>query len=473
MSQAYRAPCEEGLIRAEPCPRAAGREIAPARKRLVLAACILASSMAFIDGSALTVALPAMRQALAADLSALNWVVNAYVLALSALTLVGGALADAYGKSAMLALGCLLFGAASIACALAPDVSILIAARAAQGAAAAILTPASLALIGAVYPEEERGGAIGVWAAASSLTTAGGPLLGGWLVQSFGWQAVFWINPPLAIGAAALALAFAPPVPRTSPSFDIVGATMLAAGLGLAAYGLSDLGATGFAPRIALAAGIVLLAGFIAYEGRARRPMVPLSIFRNRLFSGLNAATLFAYAALAIMFFLAPFRLSGAYGLSPVEVGAAFLPFTLGVGLLSQLFGGLADRHGARAFLVGGPAVAAVAFAWLGLGGHDLWRAVLAPMALLGLGFAIWIAPLTANVLASLSDGQEGLASGVNNAVSRIAQLLGVAGAAALGASAAGYTAGMWIAAALAGTAALAAVAASSTLKRQMEKAGR
>ncbi|MGA9455762.1 MAG: MFS transporter, partial [Pseudolabrys sp.] len=197
MSQPFVEPCGRGLIEAEPCPRVQGREIAVTRKRMVLAACVLASSMAFIDGSALTVALPRLRAFFDADLAAMQWVLNGYVLALAALTLIGGALADVYGKARVLRYGCLGFGMASVACIFAPTIEWLIAARVAQGIAAALVTPASLALIGATYPKDERNGAIGIWAAASALTTAGGPVLGGWLTQEYGWQYIFAINPPL------------------------------------------------------------------------------------------------------------------------------------------------------------------------------------------------------------------------------------------------------------------------------------
>jgi MFS family permease len=201
VAQPFIEPCSRGVIDAEPCPRERGREIPASRRRMVLAGCVLASAMAFVDGSVLTVALPKLRAALGADLASVQWVLNGYVLALASLTLVGGALADTYGKARMLSIGCFLFGAASIGCALAPSASWLITARVIQGIAAALLTPASLALIGATFPKDERNRAIGVWAAASALTTAGGPVLGGWLVETFGWQAVFWINPPLAVVA--------------------------------------------------------------------------------------------------------------------------------------------------------------------------------------------------------------------------------------------------------------------------------
>ena len=240
MAQPFAEPCSRGIIIAEPCPRELGREIAPQRRKIVLAACVLASSMAFIDGSALTVALPALRADFGADLVSVQWVLNAYVLALASLTLIGGALADVYGKARMLAVGCLLFGLASAACALAPSAAWLIAARAVQGVAAAIVTPASLALIGATYPRDERNQAIGVWAAASALTTAAGPVLGGWLTDSFGWPMVFWINPPIALGAVAILLAFAPDDRREQRRFDVIGAAILAAALGALAWALSQ-----------------------------------------------------------------------------------------------------------------------------------------------------------------------------------------------------------------------------------------
>ena len=242
MAQPMVEPCSRGVIAAEPCPRELGREIPPARRRMVLAACVLASAMAFIDGSALTVALPKLRAALAADLASVQWVLNSYVLALAALTLIGGALADAYGKARMLALGCLIFGAASAACGLAPTAGWLIAARVVQGIGAAFVAPASLALIGATYPRDERNRAIGVWAAASALTTAGGPILGGWLTETFGWQSIFWINPPLALATVALLAAYAPEDRREARRFDIAGAAIIAAALARARLGAQPAG---------------------------------------------------------------------------------------------------------------------------------------------------------------------------------------------------------------------------------------
>jgi MFS family permease len=228
VAQPFGDPCGVGIINAEPCPRELGHEIAAQHRRVVLAACVLASSMAFIDSSVLTVALPSLRAAFGADLGTVQWVTNGYLLALAALTLIGGALADAHGKARILAIGCLLFGAVSAACAAAPSVGWLIAARVIQGTAAALVAPASLALIGATYPKDERGSAIGVWAAASALTSAAGPVVGGWLTGRFGWPAVFWINPPSAIVAVAL-LWLSAPADRIEPRrFDFVGATLIA-----------------------------------------------------------------------------------------------------------------------------------------------------------------------------------------------------------------------------------------------------
>jgi MFS family permease len=236
-------PCGRGLIKAEPCPRELGRELAIGRRRAILAACVLASSMAFIDGSAVMIALPKMRAVLATDLETVQWVTNSYLLALAALTLIGGALADSYGKARILALGCLLFGAASAACALAPAIGWLIAARTAQGASAALVTPASLALIGAVHPRDQRTGAIAIWAGASALASAAGPVVGGWLIESFGWQAVFAINPPIALLVVGLLAVFAPPEAPARRRFDLVGAALVAAALGALAWALSRIGA--------------------------------------------------------------------------------------------------------------------------------------------------------------------------------------------------------------------------------------
>lgn len=462
MAQPFVEPCSRGVIAAEPCPRQLGREIAPERRRMVLAACVLASSMAFIDGSALTVALPNLRADLAADLVSVQWVVNGYVLALASLTLIGGALADVYGKARMLQIGCLLFGAASAACALAPSVGWLIAARVVQGIAAAIVTPASLALIGAAYPRDERNRAIGVWAAASALTTAAGPVLGGWLTEAYGWQLVFWMNPPLALVAVGLLSVYAPEDRREAARrFDTIGAALLAAALAALAWALSQIGSgepqpTTAAPMsmpvaataVAAALGVIGLAAYAWWERAAPNPMTPPRLAGNRPFVGLNMATLMIYAGLSIMFFLLPFELVDRRGLSATAAGLTFLPFTLAMGFLSRTFGALADAVGARIMLIFGPVAAALAYAWMALSQDaNLAFGVIGPMTLLGVSFAVIAAPITAAVLSSVAEVDEGLASGINNAASRVAQLGGVALAAGIASFASGYRLGLLAAA--------------------------
>ncbi|MCA1396272.1 MFS transporter [Bradyrhizobium sp. BRP56] len=448
---------------------------------MVLTACVLASSMAFIDGTALPVALPRLRADFGADLASVQWVLNGYMLALASLTLIGGALADVYGKARMLAIGCVLFGLTSAACALAPSPAWLIAARVAQGAAAAIVTPASLALIGATYPRAERNRAIGVWAAASALTTAGGPVLGGWLTETFGWPSVFWINPPLALVTVGVLLVFAPKDSRIQLRFDVVGAAILASAIGALTWALSQVGpreaqagaGTPAQPDMVLAIaaglGVVGLAVYALWELRSEHPMTPPRLVENRAFLGLNVATLMVYAGVSIMSFLLPFDLLDRRALSPTDAGLSFLPFTLGVGLLSNLFGGLADKIGARTMLIAGPAGAALAYVLMALGREEsLMLGVIGPMTLLGLSFAVLVAPLTASVMSSVDQADEGLASGINNAASRIAQLAGVALAAGVASFASGYELGLAIAAA---TSIAGALTASMTLTPAAAKA--
>ena len=456
MAQLLVEPCGRGVIAADPAPGNWAANPAPAR-RMVLAACVVASSMAFIDGSALTVALPKLRAELGADFATVQWVLNGYVLALASLTLIGGALADVHGKARVLSIGCLLFGLASAACALAPSVGWLIGTRVVQGAAAAIVAPASLALIGATYPRDERNRAIGVWAAASALTTAGGPVLGGWLTEAYGWQLVFWINPPVALAAVGLLAAFAPQDRQEARRFDAIGAAILAAALAAMAWVLSQIGpggsqrdATDAASTPGATIGVIAalgaagLAAYAFWERTTDHPMTPPRLAENRPFLGLNLATLAIYGGASIMFFLVPFELVDRRGLSATDAGLAFLPFTLAVGFLSSPFGALADRVGARVLLVAGPIGAAIAYFWMALGRDaSMVLGVIGPMALLGVSFALIAAPITASVLSSVNAADEGLASGINNAASRVAQLAGVALAAGLASFASGYQLGL------------------------------
>ena len=413
--------------------------------------------MAFIDGSALTVALPALRSDLGADISAVQWVLNGYVLALAAFVLIGGALADIYGKACILMIGCAAFAVASALCALSPTVEALVLARFAQGLSAALVAPASLALIGAVYPKSMRNRAIGAWASASALTTAGGPVLGGWLTENLGWEWIFWINPPLALLAVGFLLAAGLRDYPAARRFDLPGAALLAAALAAIAWALSaigpgegglgegGLGEGGAAPSLAGIAGaglagIILLAGFWLWERRTDHPMTPPRLYGNRVFTGLNLATLWLYGGLSVMFFVLPFELTDRRGLSAVTTGLAFLPFTLCVGFLSAAFGGLADRLGPRVLLAAGACGAAAAYGLMTvLRDAGFAAGVLAPMTLLGLSFALIVSPLTAGVMSSVDAADEGLASGMNNAASRIAQLVGVALAAGLASFSQGY----------------------------------
>jgi EmrB/QacA subfamily drug resistance transporter len=482
MAQSFVEPCGRGAIDAEPCPQELGQG-APLRRGMVLAACVLASSMGFIDGTALPVALPDLRADFGTDLASVQWVLNGYMLALASLTLIGGALADVYGKARMLMYGCVLFGLASAACAVAPSPAWLIAARVVQGTAAAIVAPASLALIGAIYPRSERNRAIGIWAAASALTTAGGPVLGGWLTETSGWPSVFWINPPLALVAAGILLVFAPKDGLIQRRFDVVGAAILASALGALAWALSQIGPTETrgaldAPgqmsavlTIVAGLGIVALGVFAFWESRSEYPMTPPRLVANRALLGLNLATLMIYAGVSIMFFLLPFDLVDRRALPPTDAGLAFLPFALVVGLLSGVFGRLADRVGARIMLIAGPAGAALSYVWMALGRDEsLMFGVIAPMTLLGLSFAVLVAPLTASVLSSVDQTDQGLASGVNNAASRIAQLAGVALAAGVAPFQSGYEIGLVVAAT---TSIAGALIAAITPTPDAAKAGR
>lgn len=472
-------PCSQAVIDAEPCPDELGRTGPVAQRRLVLAACVLASSMVFIDGSALTVALPALRDDLNASLGAVQWVLNSYILALAAFVLIGGALADVYGRSRILIIGCALFTGASILCAVADNALFLIVARFFQGLAAALVAPASLALIGAVYPKSMRNGAIGVWAAASALTTSASPVLGGWLTETFGWPSIFWMNPPLAAIAVGLLVAAAARDYPTPKPFDIPGAVILALALGCVAWFLSalapseiegagDASAVAGASIVAVGgAGVALLAVFVIWEGRSAYPMAPPRLYANKAFAGLNLSTLAIYAGLSIMLFLLPFELIDRRGVSPITAGLAFLPFTLSVGALSSVFGRLADKTGPRLLLAGGPLMACVAYGlMIAAREGSFFVGVLAPMALLGVAFALIVAPLTAAVLSSVDEADQGLASGVNNAASRIAQLVGVALAAGLASFEVGYAVALSAAALLSLFAAVLAIRTVPRSKR-------
>ena len=439
----------------------------------VLAATILGSSLAFIDGSVVNVALPAIQADLRAGTAAVQWVVDAYLLPLGALVLLGGALGDRMGRVRVFLAGVVLFTAASLACGLAPGPGWLVLARAAQGVGAAMLVPGSLAIIGASVPAGERGAAIGTWSGAGALTTALGPLLGGWLVDAVSWRAIFLINLPLA--AAVVWLARGIPDSRGLAAEgppDWPGALLAAAGLGALTYGFIEAPSRGADPVVlaCLAGGAALLAAFAATEARQRAPMMPLGLFRSARFSGANGLTLLLYFALTAVLFGLPFLLIGAHGYSASAAGAALLPLSLLLGGLSGAAGRLAERVGPRPLLVAGPLLAAAGFALLGMRAGDgrYWTGVLPGMLALAGGMTLAVAPLTAAVMGAVPEGQSGVASGINNAVARVAGLLAVSALGVLSAGAPDAVSGFQhVAYAGAACAAAAGGVAAGTIGRQ------
>jgi EmrB/QacA subfamily drug resistance transporter len=423
-------PCDEQTIRA-----ARGTVDCVARqRRWILVATILASVIAYIDESVVNIALPAMAKDLAASVGAIQWVINAYTLLLSAFLLVGGAAADKLGRRRVFITGTAVFTIASVACGLSASVTQLILARAVQGIGAALLIPCSLAIIGASFPEAERGRAIGTWAGFSAVAAALGPLLGGWIVDHLTWHAIFLVNPFLAAPAIWIAWRHLPESydPDAPPGIDWLGSLMAFGGLGGIAYGLialADRGARDLLVVASLAGGVLLLIMFVWHEGRTRSPMMPLDLFRSRTFSGINVLTLLLYGALGGALFLLPFDLIQVHGHSATVAGASFLPFTVIMGALSRWSGGLLDRFGARLPLTVGPAVVAAGFALFAISRPtaSYWIGFSLPITIIGLGMAVAVAPLTTAVINAVPAHRTGFASGINNAVASVATLLAVA----------------------------------------------
>jgi EmrB/QacA subfamily drug resistance transporter len=419
----HRLPCETPEAH-RPC------ETVAASTRWVLPATILGSSMSFIDGSVVSVALPAMQSSLGASFGAMQWIANGYLLTLASLMLLGGASGDRLGRRRIFIVGLAGFMAASLACGLAPSASWLIAARIVQGAAAALLTPSSLAIIGAAFNGAARGPAIGTWAAAAALTTSLGPPLGGWLVDVLGWRSIFFINLP--IGAVALVLAYLLPADggtKQAEPLDYAGALLATVSLGALSYGLIALG-EGASVRGAVAAigAAPLIWLFIRRESRAPAPMMPLSLFRDSNFAGANALTVLLYAALGCAFFLLPFVLIQVHSYTATAAGAALLPFSVIMGLGSRWSGRLVERLSPRIPLIIGPAVTAIGFLVLGVspGAASYWISFFPGMTLVGVGMTLAVAPLTTTVMDS-AETMSGTASGINNAAARTGGLLAVA----------------------------------------------
>ncbi len=423
-----RTPCDEGVVRSKSAASPCGSSSEP----WVLAATIIGSAMAFIDGTVVNVALPQIQDRLGATAVDAQWIVESYALFLAALILVGGSLGDHYGRRRIYFLGIVLFAVASIGCGLAVTPEQLIVARAVQGVGGAMLVPGSLAIISASFDEARRGRAIGTWSGFSGITAALGPVLGGYLVENVSWRAAFLINVPLAV---VVLMIVARHVPESrdpdARRLDIPGAVLATAGLGGLVFGLIESQSNGFGDPLvllSLAVGVAALAGFVAVEGRSREPMMPLSLFRTRNFTGANLLTLLLYAGLGGSLYFLPFNLIQVHGYSATAAGSAFLPFIVITFLMSRWAGGLVARYGAKLPLVIGPTIAAGGFLLFALPGTDgsYWTTFFPAICVQGLGMSLVIAPLTTTAMNSVTGRHSGLASGVNNAVSRTASLLAI-----------------------------------------------
>lgn len=403
--------------------------------RWTLVMSVAASSLSFIDGSILNVALPAIRAGTGAGAADVQWVVNVYTLPLAALILLGGSLGDHQGRRRWLVIGTGLFGAGSLMCALSTSLILLLVGRALQGIGAGLLLPNSLALLNGAYEGEARGRAIGIWAAAGAIAAAIAPMIGGWLVTHAGWESIFYINLPFVAAAIAIALLKVGEVREQEKArLDVVGAGLATSGLGAATYGLT-LWSQKFllteTAAISLAVGAALLAGFLFYERRlGTKAMIPMSLFTgNRCFAALNLMTFMLYGAFGGSLMLIPYVLITAGGYSPIEAGLSLLPLSIMLGLGSPLMGKLAVRTGPRIPLTIGPIIvgAGLVLATRIASGQDYWWYVFPGILVMSAGMTLAVAPLTSTILSSVGSHQTGIASGFNSAVARLGGLIAVA----------------------------------------------
>jgi EmrB/QacA subfamily drug resistance transporter len=404
------------------------------RNKLILAACILGSFVAFLDSTVVNVALPAIQRDLGGGLALQQWVVDSYLLTLGSLILVGGSLSDLFGAHRIFLIGIISFGVMSMLCAAAPDGNTLIVARALQGVTGALLTPAGLAVITATFKGEERGAAIGTWTSWTGISFIVGPLVGGWLVSHASWRWVFIINVPFAVATALLVAAVVPEILREGPRprVDFVGAILCTIGLGGPVFALIEEPRRGWGDPLillALIGGIAVFAAFLAWEHWTPNAMLPLRLFLRRNFTSANVETLVVYAGLSTFTFFLVLYLQQVAGYSALKSGLALLPTTIVLFFLSPRVGRLSIRFGPRLFMGVGPLVAGLPLIVLArLGEHfDYWTRLLPVVLVFSLGLSMIVAPLTATVLADASERDAGIASGVNNAVARIAGLLGIA----------------------------------------------